>query len=189
MLVPYTYIAGFGRQGKPSLQRYDRMVSLSQCVPLSARVCTVLEKPGELYRTIHTHAACLSDTQLQPAARNLPGFLARTDYEEPIDPNNSNYAELTPEGLNFFQRMTSESVLSKSFRLFQSGFAEFRLDWTDIFDLEGLLKGFEFEDTRKKLLVDIGGSRKLPFLSPLLYVPPVRGPCLAVIVAAEGALQ
>lgn len=61
--------------------------------------------------------------------------------------------------------MTSDPVLSKSFRGFQSGFADFRLDWTDIFDIEGLLSGFDFGDTSRKLLVDVGGSRKLPLLS------------------------
>lgn len=92
--------------------------------------------------------------------QNLPKFLAETAYEEPADPLNTNYSHLTPERLGFFQRMTTDTLLSKSFSGFMSGFAEFRLDWTEIYDIKELLRGFEFNDTRKKLLVDIGGSRE-----------------------------
>lgn len=54
-----------------------------------------------------------------------------------------------------------------------SGFASLRLDWTEIYDVGNLLQGFEFDDTNKKLLVDIGGSRKclLHCVPGSLYIP------------------
>lgn len=105
----------------------------------------------------------ISETQILPSVRNLPKFLAETKYAEPDDPINSNYADLN-QGLTFFQRMTTDPLMNKSFSGFMSGFAESRLDWTEIYDIEELVRGFDFGDTSKKLLVDIGGSRMCLFL-------------------------
>lgn len=47
------------------------------------------------------------------------------------------------------------------------GFAEFRLDWTEIFDTNKLLDGFDFDSQDSKLIIEIGGSHGLD-LSRLL---------------------
>lgn len=101
-----------------------------------------------------------SETQVIPSVLNFPNFLARTNYQDPVDPLHSNYMDLTPERLNFFQRMSTDAQMNKSFSGFMSGYAEARLDWTQLYDFNELLHGFGFEDASHKLLVDVGGSRE-----------------------------
>lgn len=108
----------------------------------------------------------IREMQITPSVKNFPKFLAESGYQEPVDPLNSNYSNVTPDGLTFFDHMTTHPLLSKSFSKVMSGFAEFRLDWTEIYDINELLRDFEFNDTGKKLLVDIGGSREYPSRPP-----------------------
>ncbi|KAI0538042.1 putative O-methyltransferase [Xylaria digitata] len=91
------------------------------------------------------------------SSRNLPRFLARTAYAEPLDPRNSSYMDLTSERLGMFERCRANPDYQASFIGFMRGLAAYKLDWTEIYDTDILMSGFD-NNRAVPLLVDIGGA-------------------------------
>ncbi|KAF2970663.1 hypothetical protein GQX73_g2951 [Xylaria multiplex] len=91
------------------------------------------------------------------SSRNLPRFLARTAYAEPLDPRNSSYMDLTPERLGMFERCRANPDYQASFIGFMHGLAAYKLDWTEIYDTDILMSDFD-NNGEVPLLVDIGGA-------------------------------
>ncbi|KAI1122451.1 putative O-methyltransferase [Nemania abortiva] len=91
------------------------------------------------------------------SSRNLPYFLSRSNYVEPLDSRNTNYMELTPERLGIFERCRADLDYQASFIGLMRGLAVYKLDWTEIYDTKILMNGF---DTRGEapLFIDIGGA-------------------------------
>ncbi|KAI0478062.1 putative O-methyltransferase [Xylaria cf. heliscus] len=91
------------------------------------------------------------------SSRNLPGFLSRTGYAEPLDPKNTNYMELTPDRIGMFERCRGNPEYQESFIGFMRGLAVYKLDWTEIYDTKILMRDFNASE-EAALLVDMGGA-------------------------------
>ncbi|KAH8162723.1 hypothetical protein CIB48_g5521 [Xylaria polymorpha] len=91
------------------------------------------------------------------SSRNFPRFLSRTGYAEPLDPKNTSYMDLTPERLDMFERCRTNPDHQVSFIGFMRGLADYKLDWTEIYDTRILMRDFH-ADGEEALLVDIGGA-------------------------------
>ncbi|KAI1422441.1 putative O-methyltransferase [Xylaria sp. FL1777] len=87
---------------------------------------------------------------------NLPRFLAKTGYKEPLDPKNSNYADLTPEKLNFFGQCVADPLYQDSFSIFMRGWARYKVPWPTFYDTDSLINGADLNNGGV-LCVDIGG--------------------------------
>ncbi|KAI1497679.1 S-adenosyl-L-methionine-dependent methyltransferase [Biscogniauxia marginata] len=94
------------------------------------------------------------------SCRNLPRFLARTSYEEPLDPTDTNYMDLTPERQAMFARCQANTAYQASFIGFMEGLNDYKLDWTEVYDTRELLDGFDV-DGSAALFVDVGGAHGL----------------------------
>lgn len=92
-----------------------------------------------------------------PATPNLPKFLAKTGYENPADPNKTNFMDKDPEGLNFFQRLAATPATQHAFSKGKEGLAAGKADWTGIFETESLLRGFDLAG-EGVFVVELGGS-------------------------------
>ncbi|KAI0020536.1 putative O-methyltransferase [Xylariomycetidae sp. FL0641] len=112
----------------------------------------------------------VSGTLHGESCRNLPAFLARTQYEEPVDPRNTCYMDLTAERAPLFARCAASPAHQASFIGFMRGITAYKLDWTDVYDTAQLLAG-DHGKPERALLVDVGGAsgvdvarllRKLP---------------------------
>jgi hypothetical protein len=67
--------------------------------------------------------------------------------------------DLTPEErLGLFARCQTDPRYLASFISFMSGFSEMKVDWTEVFDTDELIEGYE-RDSDDALLVDIGGGQ------------------------------
>ncbi|TGJ86495.1 hypothetical protein E0Z10_g2248 [Xylaria hypoxylon] len=91
------------------------------------------------------------------SSRNLPQFLARTAYAEPLDPGNSSYMDLTSERLGMFERCRANPDYQASFIGFMRGLTAYKLDWTKIYDTDILMGDFD-TNGEVPLLVDVGGA-------------------------------
>ncbi|KAI0855218.1 putative O-methyltransferase [Xylaria cubensis] len=91
------------------------------------------------------------------SSRNLPRFLSRTGYAEPLDPKNTSYMDLTPDRLGMFERCRANPDHQASFIGFMRGLAAYKLDWTEIYDTKILMRNFNAYG-EEALLVDIGGA-------------------------------
>ncbi|OTB00254.1 hypothetical protein M426DRAFT_238377 [Hypoxylon sp. CI-4A] len=87
---------------------------------------------------------------------NLPKFLAKTSYREPVDPKHSSYSDGNPEGLSFFDRCLSKQYLQDSFSGFMTEWAKYKIPWPQYYDTETLVKGADLS-SGDPLVVDIGG--------------------------------
>lgn len=92
-----------------------------------------------------------------PANSNLPKFLAKTAYENPADPTNSNFMDADPDGLTFFQRMAASPETQLAFTKGMEGLAAIKADWTQIYDTKSLLEGFDLSGDGV-FVVELGGS-------------------------------
>ncbi|KAI0597962.1 S-adenosyl-L-methionine-dependent methyltransferase [Biscogniauxia sp. FL1348] len=94
------------------------------------------------------------------SSRNLPRFLARTSYEEPLDPTDTNYMDLTPERYAMYARCQANTAYQASFVGFMEGLNAYKRNWTEVYDTRELLDGFDI-DGPAALFVDIGGGHGL----------------------------
>ncbi|KAI0434256.1 putative O-methyltransferase [Xylaria sp. FL1042] len=90
------------------------------------------------------------------ASMNLPRFLAKTGYKEPIDAKNSNYVDCSPGNLDFFGRCMAEPACQDSFSSFMTGWARYKVPWPTIYDTDALINGADLSNGGV-LCVDIGG--------------------------------
>lgn len=65
--------------------------------------------------------------------------------------------DLTPERLDMFERCRTNPDHQVSFIGFMRGLADYKLDWTEIYDTRILMRDFH-ADGEEALLVDIGGA-------------------------------
>ncbi|KAI1754072.1 putative O-methyltransferase [Xylaria castorea] len=91
------------------------------------------------------------------SSRNLPRFLSRTGYAEPLDPRDTSYMDLTPDRLGMFERCRANPEYQASFIGFMRGLTTYKLDWTEIYDTKILMRDFD-ANGEEALLVDIGGA-------------------------------
>lgn len=104
-----------------------------------------------------------------PAALNLPNFLAKTGYKEPMDKVHSNFADMDPDGLAFFPRLQKDPKLMAYFNGHMEGYTAGKMDWTDMFDVTALLEGSTLEDA--PFLVDVGGNQGFDIARVLDKIP------------------
>lgn len=106
-----------------------------------------------------------------PAPQNFPKFLAKTGYENPEDPAQTNYADVDPEGLTFFQRMEASPEVNFGFIRSMEGLAAEKAPWTDVYtDTPALLEGFD-KTISDVFLVDIAGGPGLDISRTLARHP------------------
>lgn len=127
-----------------------------------------------------------------PSCRNLPGFLARTNYQNPLDPARCNFMDVTgPERLDCWQLFARDPELRRNFGGYMRGQLEYRLDWTEVYDLSGIVDGWSHDDdgddnssrssvVHNKLLVDVGGSHGHDLDRVLARVPDLPAGCLVL---------
>lgn len=89
----------------------------------------------------------------------LPSFLAKTGYQNPIDPKNCAFQEAFHTQDNLFEWFPKHSEYLSNFNLWMTGQREGRAYWLDFFPFEErVTKGFKGGDGAV-LLVDVGGAR------------------------------
>ncbi|KAL8416108.1 hypothetical protein RB596_006601 [Gaeumannomyces avenae] len=90
------------------------------------------------------------------AGHNLPKYLAKTSYREPLDPKTCNYVDAF--GLEFFDRVKRDPRMNQSFADHMAGFTQRKTPWVELFDTGArLLSGAELGDG-SPLCVDVGGG-------------------------------
>ncbi|KAI0450467.1 putative O-methyltransferase [Xylaria acuta] len=108
------------------------------------------------------------------SSRNLPRFLSRTGYAEPLDPRNTSYMDLTPDRQGMFERCRANPDYQVSFIGFMRGLAAYKLDWTEIYDTRILMRDFD-ADGEEALLVDMGGAHAVDIERLLCRYPDLPG--------------
>ena len=96
-----------------------------------------------------------------PCGLNLPRFLKKYKYREPIDLTKyDNYRDMTG-GADFFAACKADPEgLGTSFIGFMAGIANYKMAWTDVYDTNRIIDGADLEPG-KPLFVDIGGGHGL----------------------------
>ncbi|CAJ2509520.1 Uu.00g145460.m01.CDS01 [Anthostomella pinea] len=106
-----------------------------------------------------------------PAGENLPGYLAKTSYREPLDPNKGNYADFDDQGLDFFARCQADPRYQASFiNGIMVGIATQKVDWTEVYDTKSLVDGFSSSDGGV-CVVDTGGAHGIDIMRMLARHP------------------
>ncbi|KAJ4299742.1 hypothetical protein N0V90_004988 [Kalmusia sp. IMI 367209] len=102
---------------------------------------------------------------------NLPKFLAKTSYREPLDPNNGNYADCDDQGLDFFARCQADPRYQATFiNGIMAGIATHKVDWTEIYDTKALVDKFN-SSGGEVCVVDIGGAHGIDIMRMLSRHP------------------
>ncbi|KAI0123531.1 S-adenosyl-L-methionine-dependent methyltransferase [Xylariales sp. AK1849] len=105
----------------------------------------------------------------RPAGHNLPSFLARTSYHEPADAQKSNFTDMSPENLNFFDSCQLISAHQKSFVDMMMGWTKTKIPWPQFYPMARLIDGADL--TTGPLIVDIGGNVGLDLTHALTAHP------------------
>ncbi|ORY70498.1 S-adenosyl-L-methionine-dependent methyltransferase [Pseudomassariella vexata] len=152
------------------------LVLLRRIFRLLAAEHVVIETPEGRYRStpLSLELGNLSSPVLQclffwyhhnaDSAKNFPFYLARESYPEPLDPLKSNYMDLTPENMSFFQRCASKPEYQESFTVAMTGYTQLKMDWTEVYDTKQMVEGFSGDGP---LVVDMGAGQG-PDLQKLL---------------------
>lgn len=94
------------------------------------------------------------------AALNLSPFLAKHGYKEPLDPARfDNFADVF--GTTFFDYFQTNPSAGASFAGLMTGFRDYKMDWTEVYDTNRLTSGAEMEASSPPLFIDIGGMHGL----------------------------
>ncbi|KAI1803319.1 putative O-methyltransferase [Daldinia bambusicola] len=126
---------------------------------------------GDESTTMPSAILAMSD-HWNPASMNLPSFLAKTSYREPLDPKNSNYIDTFPEKLSFFDRCLSNQRYQDGFSGFMMEWSLYRISWPEFYDTTELVAGADL-NSGAPLLVDIGGHHGHDILNFLKKYPDV----------------
>lgn len=92
-----------------------------------------------------------------PASRNLAVYLAKNDYNEPIDRSNTNFSDVDSDNLVYFDRLRQSPEIGAIFSKAMHGFTKVKMDWTQIYNTEVFMNGIALD--KSSLVVDIGGNR------------------------------
>ncbi|KAL3440633.1 S-adenosyl-L-methionine-dependent methyltransferase [Aspergillus insuetus] len=91
------------------------------------------------------------------AGHNLPGYLAKTSYKEPIDFQVNNYSDSDADGLNFFGRLQQSPTHYEAFTGHMEAWTTWKTPWTKVYDTSRLLEGAKLDDG-SPFVVDVGGN-------------------------------
>lgn len=98
-------------------------------------------------------------THCIPCGVNLPSFLAKNQYREPLDTKKyDNNAETF--GSVFFDYLQEDSTAGYNFTGTMAAVVNYKMDWTEVYNTADLLKGADLAGAAP-LLVDIGGNHGL----------------------------
>lgn len=101
-----------------------------------------------------------------PCSWNLPSFLAKTSYQEPLDPKNSVYRDWNPEKLPFFERCLTSQTLQDSWSGYMVEWAKYKIPWPEFYDTAALVDGADLS-AGQTLIVDVGGHHGVDILRVL----------------------
>lgn len=109
----------------------------------------------------HSTNTAFSTDHIIPCGLNLPRFLKKYNYREPIDlTEQDNYRDMTG-GCGFFDACEADPKgLGTSFIGFMAGIANYKMDWTEVYNTNRIIDGADLEPD-KPLFVDIGGGHGL----------------------------
>lgn len=87
-----------------------------------------------------------------------------------------------PERYNCWELFVHDPELRRNFGGYMKGQLEFRLDWTQVYDVAAILDGFDggAAPGSDKLLVDVGGSHGHDLERVLARVPDLPAGCLVL---------
>ncbi|KAH9991414.1 S-adenosyl-L-methionine-dependent methyltransferase [Xylariaceae sp. FL0662B] len=100
------------------------------------------------------------------SARNLPGYLAKTNYREPLDAKNNNYSDAFPEKQDFFARCVANPAYQESFSAFMTAWAKYKKPWPEFYDTKSLLEGADLSNGNA-FVIDVGGHHGVDLIRVL----------------------
>jgi hypothetical protein len=119
-------------------------------------------------------------THCNPCGVNLPSFLAKHQYREPLDTRKGdNHTETF--GCAFFDYLRENNTAGSSFRGAMTAMGNHKMNWTEVYDTTGLIEGADFSGTAPPLFVDIGGGGGLDAARLLSRHPNLPGAAELVI--------
>lgn len=90
-------------------------------------------------------------------AHNLPKYLSKIQYTEPIDVTANNHSDADPDNLNFFGRLQESPSYFKAFTGHMEAWTAWKTPWTKVYDTSKLLDGAKMDDG-SAFVVDVGGN-------------------------------
>ncbi|CAI4214275.1 unnamed protein product [Parascedosporium putredinis] len=115
------------------------------------------------------HTALVTGAQYTSSAMNLPAFLAKTDYREPVEATNTNFMDSNKDQLSLFAFLKTEPKSQAAFIGAMRGLSQRKRDWTEFYSTELLFEGFNPD---KVLLVDIGAVTAIAKVSDQIQLMP-----------------
>ena len=100
---------------------------------------------------------CYSAFCYLDAAKNLPSYLAKTNYREPDDATVNNFSDMDPDSLNFFGRLAQTPEHHAAFTGHMEAYTAWKTPWTETYDTRRLVEGAKLDDGTA-LVVDLGGN-------------------------------
>lgn len=98
-------------------------------------------------------------THCIPCGVNLPSFLAKNQYREPLDTKKyDNNAETF--GSVFFDYLQENPTAGYNFTGTMAAVGNHKMDWTDVYNTDSILEGADITGAAP-LFVDVGGNRGL----------------------------
>lgn len=91
-----------------------------------------------------------------PSFLNLPAFLEKTSYRNPIDPQNTNWEDMHPGSQGYIEFVKSTTQRTESFHEMMVAYHASNDNWMDHYPLATVLKDLKPE---RAVLVDAGGGR------------------------------
>jgi hypothetical protein len=101
------------------------------------------------------------DDHTIPCALNMPKFLVKYDYKDPVDMSKlDNYTDLTG-GTSFFAACAADPEgKGGSFIGLMTALRNHKMDWTEVYDTKKIVEGADVSGSTP-LFVDIGGAHGL----------------------------
>ncbi|KAK4217301.1 S-adenosyl-L-methionine-dependent methyltransferase [Rhypophila decipiens] len=109
-------------------------------------------------KDVVAHTAMVTGAQYTASAMNLPKFLAETQYQQPLDPKNTNFMDANADRLPLFAFLQTDPSAQAHFVCAMKGLSQRKRPWTELYDTKVLVDG---HDATRPLLVDIGGGHGL----------------------------
>ena len=91
-----------------------------------------------------------------PAFLNLPSFLAKNGYRNPIDSSNSNWQDLRQSPQTYIEFVGSDVERAENFQNLMVAYNNAKGIWVDFYPTIDLLRGLK---SNRAVLVDAGGGK------------------------------